>query len=39
VEGIFKDFVMENKLTSEEYGRQIIAKVWGASAQLPPDIP
>jgi hypothetical protein len=39
VEGIFKDYVKERGLLPNDYGRQVVAKVWAASAGLPPNIP
>jgi hypothetical protein len=39
VEGICKDYETEKGIAPTDYGRQVVAKVWASSSQLPPDIP
>jgi len=39
VEGVFKDYIVDNSISRDDYARQIIAKLWGSSTSPPPDIP
>jgi len=39
LEGVFKDYAHDNSISWEDYGRQVIAKVWGTASSRPPDIP